>query len=232
MRAGSPPPRAAISAPPPRSTGRSPRPCSSACRSPSSSAALALAVSLAARAAARRAGGAAAGLLDRSATARAFATAGQAMPSFWLALLGILVFSVLLGWLPASGSEQPGRLRDAGAGARLLRDAAGAAAHPLRADRGAARRLHPHRACEGAAAAPRAAQARAAQRGDPRRLGGRGAVRLPARRIGGDRDRVRHERHRLSRLAGGLQRRHPGDRGARAGHRADLRGADRCSPTS
>src|SRR6185437_4967582 len=35
----------------------------------------------------------------------AFATAGQAMPSFWLALLGILIFSVLLGWLPASGSN-------------------------------------------------------------------------------------------------------------------------------
>jgi peptide/nickel transport system permease protein len=30
---------------------------------------------------------------------------GQAMPSFWLALLGILVFSVMLGWLPASGSD-------------------------------------------------------------------------------------------------------------------------------
>jgi peptide/nickel transport system permease protein len=29
---------------------------------------------------------------------------GQAMPSFWLALLGIVVFSVMLGWLPASGS--------------------------------------------------------------------------------------------------------------------------------
>ena len=36
--------------------------------------------------------------------ALALATAGQAMPSFWLALLGILVFSVLLDWLPASGS--------------------------------------------------------------------------------------------------------------------------------
>ncbi len=37
----------------------------------------------------------------------AFATTGQATPSFWVALLGILVFSVLLGWLPASGSSGP-----------------------------------------------------------------------------------------------------------------------------
>jgi peptide/nickel transport system permease protein len=35
----------------------------------------------------------------------AIALFGQAMPTFWLALLGILVFSVLLGWLPASGSD-------------------------------------------------------------------------------------------------------------------------------
>jgi peptide/nickel transport system permease protein len=33
------------------------------------------------------------------------AVVGQAMPSFWFALLGIVLFSVLLGWLPASGSE-------------------------------------------------------------------------------------------------------------------------------
>lgn len=32
---------------------------------------------------------------------------GQAMPSFWLALIAILVFSVELGWLPASGSTRP-----------------------------------------------------------------------------------------------------------------------------
>lgn len=29
---------------------------------------------------------------------------GQAMPTFWFALLGIVIFSVNLGWLPASGS--------------------------------------------------------------------------------------------------------------------------------
>ena len=37
----------------------------------------------------------------------AVALLGQAMPSFWLALLAILVFSVELGWLPASGSREP-----------------------------------------------------------------------------------------------------------------------------
>lgn len=33
------------------------------------------------------------------------ALVGQAMPSFWFALLGIVLFSVTLGWLPASGSD-------------------------------------------------------------------------------------------------------------------------------
>jgi peptide/nickel transport system permease protein len=42
--------------------------------------------------------------IDRGALA--VALLGQAMPSFWLALLFILVFSVELGWLPASGSTR------------------------------------------------------------------------------------------------------------------------------
>jgi peptide/nickel transport system permease protein len=32
-----------------------------------------------------------------------FALAGQALPSFWTGIVGILIISVLLGWLPASG---------------------------------------------------------------------------------------------------------------------------------
>lgn len=36
--------------------------------------------------------------------AMALALLGQAMPTFWFALLGIVIFSVNLGWLPASGS--------------------------------------------------------------------------------------------------------------------------------
>jgi len=33
------------------------------------------------------------------------AMVGQAMPTFWFALLGIVIFSVDLEWLPASGSD-------------------------------------------------------------------------------------------------------------------------------
>jgi peptide/nickel transport system permease protein len=60
---------------------------------------LLLALSLAVPAAVRPGGA-----IDR--LALTLALFGQAMPSFWLALLGILVFSVMLGWLPASGSER------------------------------------------------------------------------------------------------------------------------------
>ena len=42
------------------------------------------------------------GVVDR--IGLAVALLGQATPSFWLALLAILLFSVELGWLPASGS--------------------------------------------------------------------------------------------------------------------------------
>ncbi|MGI9436512.1 MAG: ABC transporter permease [Geminicoccaceae bacterium] len=38
-----------------------------------------------------------------------FAFAGFSLPSFWLALLLILLFSVQLGWLPASGVQSVGR---------------------------------------------------------------------------------------------------------------------------
>lgn len=40
--------------------------------------------------------------IDRSALL--FALVGQAMPTFWFALLGIVIFSVSLRWLPVSGS--------------------------------------------------------------------------------------------------------------------------------
>ena len=43
------------------------------------------------------------GIVDRAALA--LAVAGQAMPSFWLGLLLVLVFGLQLGWLPVSGSE-------------------------------------------------------------------------------------------------------------------------------
>lgn len=36
---------------------------------------------------------------------RLFAMLGQAFPAFWLGILGIMIFAVELGWLPASGSD-------------------------------------------------------------------------------------------------------------------------------
>ncbi|MGE4239042.1 ABC transporter permease [Ramlibacter sp.] len=45
------------------------------------------------------------GLWDRF--ARIFAMLGLALPSFWLGLIFILVFSVYLRWLPSSGSGSP-----------------------------------------------------------------------------------------------------------------------------
>lgn len=41
------------------------------------------------------------GIIDRF--GKLFAVFGQAMPSFWVGLLGILIFAVKLGWLPAAG---------------------------------------------------------------------------------------------------------------------------------
>ena len=52
-------------------------------------------------AAARRRGG----WLDR--TAQVLAALGQSMPHFWIGIMGILVFSVTLGWLPTSGRNGP-----------------------------------------------------------------------------------------------------------------------------
>ena len=39
--------------------------------------------------------------------ARLFAVLGQSMPSFWLGVLLILIFAVVLGWLPPGGKESP-----------------------------------------------------------------------------------------------------------------------------
>lgn len=39
--------------------------------------------------------------------ARVVALFGVSMPSFWLGLMSIIVFSVNLGWFPSSGFDKP-----------------------------------------------------------------------------------------------------------------------------
>src|SRR3546814_2868815 len=41
-------------------------------------------------------------------TVMSAALVGVSVPSFWLSVMGILLFSVLLGWLPTSGYVPPG----------------------------------------------------------------------------------------------------------------------------
>ena len=54
--------------------------------------------------------------IDRLLTAVSLLAAST--PSYWLALMLMLVFSVALGWLPAIGVGTPGALRAAVPGAR------------------------------------------------------------------------------------------------------------------
>ena len=45
------------------------------------------------------------GVFDR--TASVISLAGASAPDFWVAITGILVFAVMLGWLPTSGTGTP-----------------------------------------------------------------------------------------------------------------------------
>ena len=92
--------------------------------------------------------------------ANAFALWGLSTPNFWLGILMILLFSVQLGWLPASGyvspfedlRRQPRGDDHAGVRARQRDRRRADAPHPQRDAAGADRRLRAHRARQGAAA--------------------------------------------------------------------------------
>ena len=83
---------------------------------------------------------------------------GLSIPNFWLGMLLILLFSVELGLLPASGFVSPGESLSAELvdpdharfRARQCFRRRHDAAHPQRDAAGARRRLRPHRARQGA----------------------------------------------------------------------------------
>ena len=123
--------------------------------------------------------------------ANAVALWGLSTPNFWLGIMLILLFSVTLGWLPASGFVSPFEDLKANlaaldhAGVRAgQRDRRGAdAPHAERDAAGAVVRLRAHRAREGPVRARRHPEARAAQRAHPGDHAGRARARhAPVRR--------------------------------------------------
>ena len=175
------------------------------------------------------------GIADRSRGDDRRPLPGFTVPSFVLALLLVLVFSVQLGWLPSGGQESwrhailpiitLGRRRRGGAGPL----------HPQRDAGGARAALHPHRARQGRAVArggdrPRAAECRDSD-GDDRRLHGRHADRRRGR--GGKRVLLAGRRP----PAGGRGRQ-PRSRGgpvhpaAGCGHHGDVRTSSSISSTA
>ncbi len=97
-------------------------------------------------------------------------------PNFWLGILMILLFSVQLGWLPASGYVSPFEDLRANLASMIMPAFVLGNAHRRGADAphaqrdaaGAVSRLRAHRARQGPGRARRGAQARAAQRADAR----------------------------------------------------------------
>ena len=125
-----------------------------------------------------------------------FAFAGFSLPSFWLALLLILLFSVTLGWLPAGGVQSvgPGRL----VGLVSPSDHAGHRPHPphhgphhplhpKRHDRSPSPGLYPHGRSQGPRPLRRRGRPRHAERHDPRGHRARPRLRHPLLRRPGDR---------------------------------------------
>ena len=128
-----------------------------------------------------------------------------AMPSFWFGLMGVVLFAVHLGWLPANGFEQIGagltgldrgprhRAAHGAADSHAVADLPGhlPARHARRDAGGDVARLRPHRARQGAGRDRDRDPPRAAQRAAADRHPGGAAGRHAARRFRGGRKRVR-----------------------------------------
>ena len=85
--------------------------------------------------------------IDRGVTM--FTMVGQAMPSFWLALILMIVLGLQLGWLPISGTGTWQHFVMPGIVLAFYGDPGAHAADPLRHDRGDGVGLYPHRARQG-----------------------------------------------------------------------------------
>ena len=168
---------------------------------------------------------------------------GFSLPTFWVGLMLIMVFSVMLGWLPSNGRGPTTLLfgssrcpscrvegceapDPAGDQPRAVQDRAADPPDARRRARGAAAGLRQVRARQGPVQRARDRRARAAQHPDPDRHRDRARVRLG--------DRVRHRHRERVRLAGHGQAadrldqraRPAGDRRLPDGHRV------RCSSSS
>ena len=157
--------------------------------------------------------------IDRAVTM--FTMVGQAVPSFWLALILMIVLGLHLGILPISGTGtwqhfvMPGIVLAFTAIPALTRLTRSGMIEAMASD-------YIRTARQGPVARPHHLQARAAQRRDPGGVDRRGAARLHAGRLDRDRDRVRAARRRLSRLGEHREERFSGGPGGRAGAGLDL----------
>ena len=151
---------------------------------------------------------------------------GLSTPNFWLGIMLILLFSVTLGWLPASGfvspfedlARQPRVADHARVRARQRDRRRADAPHAQRDAAGALVRLRAHRARQGPAGTARRAAACAAQRADPRDHAGRAGIRHAAVRRSAHRAGVHDPRLRQADRRCGLQPRLRRRAGRRAVH--------------
>jgi peptide/nickel transport system permease protein len=156
--------------------------------------------------------------IDRAVTM--FTMVGQAIPSFWLALILMIVLGLNLGILPISGTGtwqhfvMPGIVLAFTAIPALTRLTRSGMIEAMASDY--------IRARQGPVARAHRPEARVAQRRDPGGLDRRGPARLHAGRLHRHRDGVRAAWRRLSRLGKHRQERFPGGAGGGAGAGCDL----------